>query len=73
MLFARFLAETGPSVEWEKIQPPPEGSVSKNFCPSLYVDIYNKLLRHCSIEGSHTDSATYCIIIQVLFNLNTDI
>ena len=28
VLFARFLAETGPSVIWEKIKPPPEGSVS---------------------------------------------
>lgn len=29
-LFARFLEETGPSVEWEKIKPPPEGSVSND-------------------------------------------
>ena len=29
-LFGRFLEETGPSVQWEKIKPPPEGSVS-NF------------------------------------------
>jgi len=27
-LFGRFLEETGPSVQWEKINPPPEGSVS---------------------------------------------
>ena len=29
-LFGRFLEETGPSVQWERIKPPPEGSVS-NF------------------------------------------
>lgn len=28
-LFSRFLEETGPSVEWEKIKPPPEGSIVK--------------------------------------------
>ncbi|XP_073248129.1 UTP--glucose-1-phosphate uridylyltransferase-like isoform X2 [Porites lutea] len=28
-LFARFLEDTGPSVEWEKIKPPPEGSILK--------------------------------------------
>ena len=27
-LFARFLEDAGPSVEWDKIKPPPEGSVS---------------------------------------------
>lgn len=28
-LFGRFLEETGPSVQWEKIKPPPEGSIVK--------------------------------------------
>lgn len=28
-LFARFLEEKGPSVEWDKIKPPPEGSILK--------------------------------------------
>ena len=30
-LFARFLEDTGPSVEWEKIKPPPEGSVRNPY------------------------------------------
>ena len=30
-LFARFLEETGPSVHWDKIKPPPEGSVSNAY------------------------------------------
>ena len=32
-LFGRFLEETGPSVHWDKIKPPPEGSVS-----SVYIE-----------------------------------
>lgn len=27
-LFARFLQEQGPSIDWEKISPPPEAYVS---------------------------------------------
>ena len=33
-LFGRFLEESGPSVEWQKIKPPPEGSVS-NSLPTI--------------------------------------
>lgn len=39
-LFARFLEDTGPSVEWEKIKPPPEGSVRypyKNDSDNIYI------------------------------------
>ena len=36
-LFARFLEETGPSVEWEKIKPPREGSVSHDCISDVWL------------------------------------
>ena len=38
-LFGRYLEEEGPSVLWDKIKPPPEGSVSRTFMNYSYKDL----------------------------------
>lgn len=48
-LFGRFLEETGPSVHWDKIKPPPEGSIVMynevpEVPPSNVKDVLNKLV-----------------------------
>lgn len=44
-LFARFLEETGPSVDWDKINPPPEGSILKysEISDALETDVKDAL------------------------------